>query len=269
MTQRPFGDVALRAVDPPPLSRAVARLPGPNFAAGLTTCRVPPRGLAAILGQHAAYVRALEAAGLAVTVLPPEPAHPDAYFVEDTAVVTPGLAVITRPGAAGRRGEEDTIADVLASHRPLARIQPPGTLDGGDVIVTETQALVGLSGRTNPEGARQLEYLLAPQGYATATVAVGHGLHLKSSANYLGDRRMLVTQAMSRHPAFRTFDCLVVPVEEHYAANSLRINGHLLIPRGYPRTRRLLEPLGLHLVELAMEDVRRMDGGLTCLSLRL
>lgn len=250
------------------MSRAVARLPGPNFSAGLTTCQQAPRGLAAILEQHAAYIRALQTAGLSVTLMPPETSHPDAYFVEDTAVVTPGLAVITRPGAAARRGEEDAIAGVLGRYRPLARIQPPGTLDGGDVIVTETQVLVGLSGRTNPEGARQLEGLLAPQGYATATIPVGRGLHLKSSANYLGDGRMLVTPALARHPAFRAFDRLVVPEGEDYAANSLRINAHLLIPRGYPGTRRLLEPLGLDLVALDMEDVRRMDGGLTCLSLR-
>lgn len=253
---------------PPPLSQALARRPGANCTAGLTTSGTPPRGPAAIREQHAACLRALEAAGLEVTLLPAEEAHPDAYFVEDTAVVTPGLAVITRPGAPSRRGEEQTIAPVLQAFRPLARMKAPATLDGGDVIVAEDLVLVGLSSRTNRSGARQLEEFLAPQGYTVRTVPVEDGLHLKSSANYLGGGRMLLAAALARHPVFAPFETLVVPAEEHYACNSLAVNAQLLMPRGYPRTRQLLESLGRPLVELEMEAIRRMDGGLTCLSLR-
>lgn len=253
---------------PPPLAHALARRPGTNCTSGLTTSGAPPLGPAAIREQHAACLRALEVAGLEVTLLPAEEAHPDAYFVEDTAVVTPGLAVITRPGAPSRRGEEQTIAPVLQAFRPLARMEAPAALDGGDVIVAEDLVLVGLSSRTNRSGARQLEEFLAPQGYTVRTVPVEDGLHLKSSANYLGGGRMLLAAALARHPVFAPFETLVVPAEEHYACNSLAVNAHLLMPRGYPRTRRLLESLGRPLVELEMEAIRRMDGGLTCLSLR-
>ncbi len=143
----------------------ILRTPGSNLAHGLTTagCSVPDHSLA--LAQHAKYAEALERAGLQVTVLEPLPAFPDAYFVEDVAVVAAEVAVITRPGAAARRGEEAFIEPVLAQHRTIARILNPATLDGGDVLIAGRRVLVGLTDRTNPEGARQLQEILSPHGY--------------------------------------------------------------------------------------------------------
>lgn len=247
-------------------TRAVCRPPGPDLAAGLTTAELglPDPDLA--LDQHAAYVKVLEDLGLAVEVLPVLEGHPDACFVEDTAVVVPGLAVVTRPGAPSRLGEEDSVAAVLPG--PLTRLTAPATLDGGDILVAERTCWIGLSARTNADGARQLGAALQPLGYECVTVEVGAGLHLKSGVNHLGGRRLLATPDLADHPAFVGWEVLVVAEEESYAANTLFVNGTLLTPAGFPRTRELIESCGLPVRELDTSEFRKVDGGLTCLSLR-
>jgi len=221
-----------------------------------------------MIAQHSAYVRALEGLGLDVLTLEPEPAFPDAHFVEDAAVVLPELAVIARPGAAVRRGEEVTIASVLRRFRPLERIRSPGTLDGGDVLVVGRRMFIGLSGRTNARGARQLGLLARERGYVPVTVPVASGLHLKSNVNHLGGETLLITPGLAGEACFRDYRKVVVAPGEEYAANSLLCNGRLLVPAGFARTRRKLEKLGLPLVVLEVGEARKMDGGLTCLSLR-
>ncbi len=249
-------------------TRAITRRPGADFGSGITTQRLGPPDHAAMLRQHAAYVAALSDLGLEVEVLPPLPGHPDAYFVEDAAVVTPSLAVITRPGAEARRGEVPTVEAALARHRRIARIEPPGTLDGGDVLIAGGRAFIGLSGRTNEDGAAQLGRLLERDGLAWEAVPVEAGLHLKSGVNWLGEDRLLVTGAFAEAPAFRGWRTVVVAPGEEYAANTLWINGRLLTPAGFPGTARKLAALGLGVVELEVGEARKMDGGLTCMSLR-
>src|SRR5207302_3252874 len=138
------------------LTRAILRRPGADFAAGITTAGLGVPDHARMLVQHAAYATTLRALGLAVDVLEPLSGFPDAYFVEDVAVIVPELAVIARPGATSRRGETDAIVPVLASHREVVRLEQPATLDGGDVLVADRAVFVGLSARTNAEGAAQL-----------------------------------------------------------------------------------------------------------------
>lgn len=249
-------------------TRALLRSPGPDFADGLTTAELGRPTLAAMEAQHRAYAATLAELGLEVELLPALPGYPDAYFVEDGAVVVPELAVITRPGAPSRRGEEESLAPALAQHRPLARITEPGTLDGGDVLIVDKELFVGLSDRTNREGAEQLGALLAPHGYRLHCVPVGAGLHLKSSVNYVGEGALLMTAALAEREAFAPFRRLVVEEADAYATNTLLINGTLLTPAGFPRVRALLEPLGLPIRELDTSEARKMDGGLTCLSLR-
>jgi dimethylargininase len=248
---------------------AILRTPGSNLAHGLTTAGsgVPDYTLA--LAQHAKYAEALERAGLHLTVLEPLPAFPDAYFVEDVAVVTAEVAIIARPGAEARRGEEAIIEPVVAQHLPIARIVNPATLDGGDVLVAGRRVLVGLTDRTNPEGARQLQQILSPHGYQVVAIPVSAGLHLKSSLNLIGQDVLLVTREFAHHDALVGFRLIAVEEGDEYSANVLWVNDHILIPAGYPRTRSLLEPLGRQIVELDMSEMRKMDGGLTCLSLRL
>jgi dimethylargininase len=249
-------------------TRAIVRTPGPDAADGLTTALLGRPELPLLLAQHTAYVETLRSLGLAVTVLPPLPGCPDAYFVEDAAVVTPEVAVITRPGAPSRRGETVSIASALESFLPIARIEPPGTLEGGDVLRVGDRVFIGFSDRTNDEGARQLVRILDRHGYEGILVPVGAGLHLKSSLNSLGGRHLVVAAGFESGSAFADYNLIALDPGDEYAANTLFINGSLLLPSGFPRARRKLEPLGLPIREVETSEMRKMDGGLTCLSLR-
>jgi len=251
------------------LTRAILRRPGPDFAAGLTTAGLGAPDLPRMLAQHTAYADALRALGLQLEVLDPLPGFPDAYFVEDVAVVVPELGIVTRPGALSRRGEADAIAPALARHRPLARLEDPATLDGGDVLVAGRTVLIGLSTRTNPRGAEQLARLLEPHGYRSRTVPVASGLHLKSCVSWLGGETLLVSRRVADQPELRGFRHIPVDAAEEPACNTLLLNGTLLTPAGFPKTRRQLEGLGMPVVELELTEARKMDGGLTCMSLRL
>jgi dimethylargininase len=250
------------------LSVAITRRPGENFEKGLTTAKLGKPDYELVLKQHAAYVAALRVIGLKVIELDPQPAYPDAHFVEDTAVISPEVAVITNPGAASRQGEEKSIAEVLAQYREIENIQAPGTLDGGDVLMIGNHFLIGISERTNPEGAEQLGNILEKYAKTWSTIEVGAGLHFKSSVNYLGQNRILVAQEFKNHQALSGYNKIIVNREEEYAANTLWKNDYLLIPRGFPRTRKKLESLNQKIIELDVSEMQKMDGGLTCLSLR-
>jgi len=154
---------------------ALVRKPSPNFSKGLTTSLLGTPSYTLIKKQHDAYVEALGKLGLEVMILDSQPDYPDAYFVEDTAVVTPEIAVITIPGAISRQGEQTSIEPVLSRFRKIEKIQAPGTVDGGDVLVAGDRFFIGISDRTNSEGARQLGAILESCGYAWDTISVGEG----------------------------------------------------------------------------------------------
>jgi dimethylargininase len=251
-----------------PITHAITRRPGQEMAAGITTSTLGPPDSAKTMQQFEAYVATLHKCGVAVIVLDPLEGHPDAHFVEDTAVVTPKVAVITNPGAASRRGEVDSIAAALTPFRQTLRIQPPGTVDGGDVLMMGNHLLIGISDRTNQEGARQLGYAVAEFGYTWTPVPVAAGLHFKSSVNAVGADTLLTTPTFADHPALGGFRRIVISPQEAYAGNTLLINGRLIMPAGFPDTRRKLQALGKPIIELDTSEFRKMDGGLTCLSLR-
>ncbi len=234
----------------------------------MTTSLLGPPDYGLIMKQHAAYVNVLESLGLEVILLDAQPDFPDAYFVEDTAVVTPNVAVITRPGALARQGEEKTIAPVLGSYRKIEHIDPPGTVDGGDVLMVENRFFVGISDRTNRAGAEQLGGILKRYGHDWLPVTVSDGLHLKSSLNVVGKNTLLLTASFSNLDMLKDFDKIVLSDTEAYAANTLFLNDHLIMPKGFPDTKRKLEKLQCPIVELNVSEVRKMDGGLTCLSIR-
>jgi dimethylargininase len=248
--------------------RAITRKPGKNAALGLTTSNLGAPCFELILKQHDAYVEALRSIGLDVIVLDSHPDYPDAHFVEDTAVVTPDIAVIANPGAHPRQGEQDSIAPVLAGYRKTKRILPPGTLDGGDVLMVETRFFIGISERTNQQGAEQLGRILEAYGNKWTPIPVEAGLHFKSSVNYVGRNTLLVTEDFSDLAAFSAYRKIIVDAAEAYAANTLWVNDYLLTPQGFPRTRNKLASLGLEIIELDVSEMRKMDGGLTCLSIR-
>lgn len=250
------------------INHAITRLPGENFADGVTTANLGRPSYSLILQQHHAYRQALLSLGLDVIVLPAEPAYPDAYFVEDPAIITPKIAVSTCPGASSRQGEEITLEPFLEYYRPLVHIHPPGTVDGGDVLVIENHYFIGLSERTNNEGAAQLATLLAEAGHTSETVPVAAGLHLKSGVNYVGNDTLLITKNLADYPAFAKYKRIILDVDEEYAANTLWVNDTLLTPKGFPKTHASLAHLGMRLIELDVSEVQKMDGGLTCMSLR-
>jgi dimethylargininase len=251
-----------------PLATAIARTPGSDFDGGITTADLGKPDLQKALEQHAAYCNALTGCGLAVMILEPEPGFPDCPFVEDTAVVTERCAVITLPGDPRRRGEESSVREILSRFRETVSIEAPGTVDGGDVLHIEDHFFIGLSGRTNEEGARQLGTALTGFGYTASTIAIEHLLHLKSGVNYVGDGTIVVVEELAELEEFASLQKIVVERDEAYAVNCLLVNGFLLIPAGFPATREKLRALGHHIVELEISEFRKMDGGLTCLSLR-
>lgn len=253
-------------------TQAIVRPPSRNFDQGLTREDLGPPDFALALEQHAHYCAALRRCGLALTELPADPRHPDATFVEDTAVLLPRCNVLTRPGASSREGETVAIAAALqAQGLALQPIQAPGTLDGGDICEAGEEVFIGVSARTNEAGAAQLAALLQAAGYRTALVdirGVDGILHLKSGLSWLGDGRLLLIDALAAHPAFAGYERVRVESDEMYAANSVRVNDYVLLAAGYRRTAARLRELGYALIELDMSEYRKMDGGLSCLSLR-
>lgn len=250
-------------------SHAIVRPPAPSCVDGITTAGLGPPDFDLALAQHAAYVDALRACGLQVTELAPEPSLPDSTFVEDAALLTRRCAIVTRPGAESRRAEAELLRPVLAARFDIVEaIRAPGTLDAGDVMMVGDHFHVGCSARTNSEGARQLIAILERHGLTGSTVAMREMLHLKTGVNHLEQGRFLVTGEFVGAPEFEGAECIEVPEEEAYAANSLWINGTVLVPAGFPWTRGRIESLGLPVLEVDVSEFRKLDGGLSCLSLR-
>jgi dimethylargininase len=254
-----------------PYSHALVRLPASNFGDGLTSAGDGPPDIRVALDQHRRYCHALEECGLEITELPADPQYPDSCFVEDTAIVTAHGAIATRPGAPSRAGEVGSVVAALRRHfREVAQIFAPGTVDGGDVCQTDDHFLVGISSRTNEVGARQLTRLLADLQCTSSIVDIRGSrlLHLKSGLSYLGDNRMVVTEDVPRVAAFSRYELIPVRAEEGYAANCIRANDRVLVAAGYPKFADTLAARGYVIVPIEMSEFRKMDGGLSCLSLR-
>jgi len=248
-------------------SKAILRRPGRNFAEGITTSNLGKPDFEKAIEQHSAYCDALTRCGLELIVLEADKRYPDGCFVEDTAIVTGEVAVITRPGAASRMGEETEISAVLSEFRKIETINHPGTLDGGDVLRVENHFFIGISGRTNREGARQLSAILSEYGYTASETEVGAGLHLKSGIAYLMKGNFISIRGFSKIAG--SSGIIISDRKESYSANCLAVNDFLLIPGGFPKSKEKIVELGYNIIELDMSEFRKMDGGLTCLSLLL
>lgn len=255
------------------IQSAIVRPPSATFANGITAANLGAPDLPLALEQHEGYVQALERAGARVIRLEPDPAYPDSTFVEDTAVLGDSYVILTRPGAPSRRGEVPPMRRALEPFAARTHIiEEPGTVEGGDVLETFGRILIGISERTNEEGARQLAGFLDIEGVVSTTVDIRGipGLvHLKTGISFLGDDRMFAIRELERAASALGYEVVRVPEGEAYAANSLDVNGNLLIPAGCPRSADLLGDLGHTIVPLEMSEFRKMDGGLSCLSLRI
>ena len=253
-------------------TKAIVRVPGSNFATGLTSVNLGSPDLARTLKQHETYCDALESRGLEIIRLAPDEQHPDSTFVEDTAVLTARGAIITRPGAASRLGEITSIEPVLRQHFEKVKfISEPGTVDGGDVCEADDHFFIGVSRRTNEEGAKQLAGFLDSFGYSSSLIdlrGISNILHLKSGLAYIGGKRLVIIEAFRGFEQFSGYDLIWLNTDEEYAANCLLINGKVFVAAGFDDTTKQLEHLGYQTIALEISEFQKMDGGLSCLSLR-
>ena len=253
-------------------TKAIVRIPAATFAEGLTTVDMGVPDYNKTLEQHRRYCEALEQCGLVLTHLDADVDHPDSTFVEDVAILTEHGAILTLPGADSRAGEVQNIKKPLAQfYAEWAEIRPPGTLDGGDICEAGNHFIIGISLRTNQDGGNQLAHWLSARGYTSDFVdirGVPGILHLKSGISYIGDNRMVVIDSLADHPAFKRFELVRVEPREDYAANCVRVNDHVLMASGFPVLQKSLENLGYSIIPLDMSEYQKMDGGLSCLSLR-
>lgn len=221
------------------------------------------------LEQHAMYVDALMQCGVKVTKLEADEGFPDSTFVEDTAVLTETCAIVSNLGAESRKGEERAIKEVLSGfYTNIERIKAPGTLEGGDVMRVKDHFYIGLSERTNAIGAQQCIQLLGSYGYSGSTIPLKDVLHLKTGLAYLGRNTLLVAGEFIDNPKFRQFDRIIIDASKHYAANCIRVNDYVLVPAGYPKTLTAIEQAGYQTIAVDVSEFRKLDGGLSCLSLR-
>lgn len=252
---------------------AIVRPPAASFAEGLTTAGLGAPDLDLAREQHESYCATLEELGVELVVLEPDDAFPDSTFVEDTAVVTDAGVVITRPGAPSRRGETAAVADALRRlGAPLRTLSGPGTVDGGDVCDVGDRFLIGRSDRTDADGAQQLAEALRALGATSEEVAVpasGGLLHLKSGLSWLGADVVAVVAELADQPALAPCRRIVVADDEAYAANCIALNGAVVVPEGFPRFAGDLRAAGFDVRTVAVSEFRRMDGGVSCLSIRL
>ncbi|MEN1967547.1 arginine deiminase family protein [Lentibacillus sp. N15] len=251
------------------LKNVIVKKPGKSYVNGLTTSNLGEPNYDQLLVQHQAYIESLKQCHVAIKELPASEGFPDSTFVEDTAVLTPEFAVITNPGAASRNAEIKEMEPVLKEfYTDIRYIKAPGTLDGGDVLQIDDHFYIGISARTNEAGATQLKEILESSHYQATIVPLKKFFHLKTGVAYLGKNLIVAAGEFIDHPAFNQYDKIVVPDEDEYAANCILVNDYVIIPKGYPATRKQMIDKGYQTIELEMTEFQKHDGGLSCLSLR-
>ena len=215
--------------------------------------------------QHLRYIDALQQAGAHVVTLEPLDDFPDSPFVEDTTIILDHEALICPMKEESRRGEIASVAEIINKRRTVIKyLEPPATLDGGDVLITGPAVFVGQSTRTN---RRAVAALAAVCGKPCLPVAVKRGLHLKSAVSYLGGNLLVIDPSSVDTSPFKNFDWIEVDEKERYAANCLRLEEFVLMPAGYPKVADHIRRRGFKTLELEMSEFEKADGAITCLSL--
>jgi dimethylargininase len=249
--------------------QAIVRRPCPAIVDGLTSSDLGKPDYDLAMKQHLQYMKALMSCGLNITILDPDNDYPDSTFVEDTALLTPKCAIITNPGAPSRKGETKEIASLLSGHfEDIETINAPGTVDAGDIMMVGSHYFIGLSDRTNNEGANQVIAILEKYGMSGSQVPLSKVLHLKTGISYLENNTFLAAGEFIDHPDFKSFNILTVDEDEIYAANSIWVNERVIMPAGYPKTKKKLEHAGYKILPVNTSEFRKIDGGVSCLSLR-
>ena len=251
-------------------TKAIVRTPGKSLVNGLSDSKhlgTPDYSKAII--QHQQYIEALKSCGLKITVLDPCEEYPDSTFVEDVALITPKCTIMTRPGADSRRGEVTKMTKTLESQfNNLEYIESPGTIEAGDIMMVGDHYYVGLSERTNLQGAEQLIAILVRYGLKGSTVRLTEVLHLKTGLSYLENNRLVVCGEFKNDTVFSGFEQIEIPESESYAANCIWVNDNVIIPSGYPMTKQKVSATGYNVLEVDVSEFKKLDGGLSCLSLR-
>lgn len=248
---------------------ALVRIPGGSVIHGLRADDGPAPTRESVLREHEAYVSALRAAGLRVQALPALEPFPDSVFVEDPALVFSEGAVLLRPGAPSRLGEAEELAAALRARFATVLQLAEGFADGGDILVTPREVLIGLSARTVAAGAKALQGLLAALGKRSRIVRTPRGtLHLKSDCALIDEETVLATAALAGSGIFDGYRLLELPADERRAANAVRINDVVLVNAASPRTMEMVSAFGVTVVPLDVSAIAKLDAGLSCMSLR-
>jgi dimethylargininase len=247
---------------------AITRQVSPRFnECEITHIDRSPINIDLARAQHEGYTQALRDMGCEVIELPAEADLPDSVFVEDTAVILPEAAVITRPGAESRRPETESIIHPVGMYRELLFIQEPGTVDGGDILVLEKDIFVGMSTRSNQAAVDQMNALLGKFGYCAQGVELHDCLHLKSAVTRVDAKTLLINRNWVDTHHFANFDLIDVDPAEPYAANCLPVNGEIIFPEAFPKTRAKLEARGYQVRTVPVDELAKAEGAVTCCSL--
>ncbi len=233
----------------------------------LTHLERQPIDLQRAQSQHQEYEAALRSLGVEVVSLPPSPDLPDSVFVEDVAIVLDECAIITRPGADSRKPESQFIAQALAPFRKLFHIQPPATVDGGDVLTVGKTLFVGISSRSNQDAIDQMRMILSPYGYEVRGVEVTGCLHLKSAVTQVGKNQLLLNPEWVKKDDFPGMECVEVDPTEPNAANAVMLDDAVIYPTAFPKTRARLQAAGLKLVLVDASELAKAEGAVTCCSI--
>jgi dimethylargininase len=217
--------------------------------------------------QHAAYERCLEEAGCSVHRLDADSGMPDSVFIEDMAVIFEELALIARPGAPSRRTETAGVADAVARYRPIRHIEPPATLDGGDILCLGRTIFVGHSTRTNAAAIGQVRRILAPLGYDVRATEVPGCLHLKSAVTAVADDVLLINRAWIPTADLAGFELVEVHPAEPFGANALRLANGVIHAAGFPRTGDRLAKRGIRVDSVDLSELAKAEGAVTCCSI--
>lgn len=251
-------------------THAIVRWPSETVVRGLRTQNRGVPDYRLMKHHYRDYIIALEDVGIAVTQLDPLPEFPDSVFVEDTALCLPEGAVMMRPGAPSRVGEVAAIRPVVEGfYGDVREITEPGTIEGGDILVTEREILVGTSSRTNQEGFEQLRAIVEPWGYSARLVETPAGvLHFKSDCALLDGETILATRRLAASGCFEGYRVILVADGEEIAANAIRINQYVYVSTGFDRTEEKVRRSGFDVGCISTSELAKLDGGLSCLSLR-
>jgi len=250
-------------------TKAIARTPGKSMVNGLTSAGLGLPDHEKALIQHAAYIEALQECGLEVLVLGADERYPDSTFIEDVALLTRDCAIITNPGAPSRRGETTDIKRVLGNYYSLIEeVREPGTVEAGDIMMVGSHFYIGLSERTNENGAQQVIACLEKNGMSGSVIRLENVLHLKTGLSYLEHNNLVACGEFLANDELQKFNILKIDEDERYAANCIWVNDKVLIPKGYPKARATIKNAGYLIKEIDVSEFRKLDGGLSCLSLR-